>query len=96
MKRNAKGAFIRFCLAGREWVYQGEWPRKLDGTLRSAIERLQYRPRDLSIYSEDPEDMLPGILEIIREMGGEVLEVHTVRKDGSMRPEDLPEFYVYT
>ena len=74
-------SWIDYEIFGKRYRYAGAWPD--DRRIRSAIGDAHCR---LSNGGDTSKESL------IREAGGTVLEVHSVRPDGSIRPVDLPDF----
>jgi hypothetical protein len=88
----AQGAFIRFSLDGKEYIWQGEIPESLQQLARDAIMKLSQKP---PLPVRIPGDQIPFMVALIMEFGGTVLQVHSIRPDGSIRCMDLPEYAAY-
>ena len=75
-------SWIDYEIFGKRYRYAGAWPD--DRRIQSAI-------GDASCQLGNGGDNSTSSL--IREAGGTVLEVHSVRPDGSIRVEDLPDWH---
>ena len=75
-------AWIDFEWKGKRYRYTGKWPDAIAGAIGDAHCRL-------SAGGDTTR------LSLLREAGATILEVHSIRPDGSIHSEDLPDFKFY-
>lgn len=78
-------AWVDYEIFGTRYRFTGAWPE--DDRIREALAMGQERMED--------EDIPGGVVNLIRAAGGTIIEVHSVREDGSIRAEDLPDLKIY-
>lgn len=78
-------AWVDFEMFGTRYRYSGAWPS--DDRVREAIGQGQDRMHE--------EGIPDGLVNLILAAGGTIIEVHSVREDGSIRAEDLPDLKIY-
>jgi hypothetical protein len=78
-------AWVDFEMFGTRHRFSGAWPddARIDKALAAAKRRME------------EEDIPGGPVNLIRAAGGTIIEVHSVREDGSIRAEDLPDLKIY-
>jgi hypothetical protein len=78
-------AWIDYEMFGTRYRFEGAWPAdaRVDEALAVGKEKM------------DEEYIPGGPVNLLRAAGAPMIEVHSIRPDGSIRAEDLPELKIY-
>jgi len=76
-------SWIDFEWEGKKYRYKGEWPKEIRAAIGASMSSLCLQGKKVTRLS------------LLMEAGAKIIEVHSVRPDGSIRVEDLPEYYVH-
>lgn len=78
-------AWIDYEIEGRNFRYKGNWP---DG-----VDREIGRVWDKAV-GEDHSSYGDFVVALMRHAGATILEIHSIRPDGTIRAEDLPDLKI--
>ena len=92
-------AYIRFVYKSVPYIWEGQDPEEISDDFAKAFVATSEALYDFHLQNGFP-DRLPDdqgapMVEILKKMGAIVTEIHSIRKDGAIRAEDLRLLKIY-